>query len=103
MTPSVVAHHAKRCPKDAPIESCYRCWLAVQRCMHKQRFTDRDEARELARKINEQERYRKPLILYRCPICDLIHLTSNLHRRQARRVERQRRKWLIAQRLGEAS
>lgn len=85
-------------------EDCWRCGRARAICRSKVSYDDPEEAWVEARRLNELFEYERMLYPYWCRYCDKRHLTDTAGSKgtRARRVERARRKWLIAKRMEEA-
>jgi hypothetical protein len=78
---------------------CWHCQRHMAICRSKIAFEDPEIAIATARSINQHTAYQRALVAYRCSWCEHSHLTSTVgdHDARAKRVERERRKWLIAQ------
>lgn len=91
--------HEKEHPPGS-IEACWWCGREKAKCKAKLfRYTDRDQAHEEARQMNEADNYAKPRVAYYCVWCEMYHHTTHprTHARDA--LTKQKRKWMFKQEL----
>lgn len=81
----------------ASMEDCWFCQRGRAVCKSKRPYGDRESATEAARDLNIKEAWARPTYPYPCRYCPGYHLATAKDARKKKRVERQRRKWLIAQ------
>ena len=85
--------------RPGPMESCWDCGRQKAKCRSKIfRYTDRDEAFNEARQMNEAENYARPRTAYWCPWCGMYHHTTKLRTRRDA-VQKQQRKWMFQREL----
>lgn len=91
------AYHDRHHKLAPTFESCRTCGRDKTVCRSKIRFVNYDDAQQCADEINRREGYAEPVTRYQCRWCLGWHVAHarSVHRR--RRVERQRRRWLVAQ------
>lgn len=85
---------------DLPVDACPRCQRGLVVCSRKVRMATWDGAQGMADVMNQAEPTR-PVWPYVCCWCNGFHVTSNLRKAHLRRLERRRRKRLVA--LAEAA
>lgn len=96
-TPMAPERYHERNHEGPPFEECRRCQRARAICRSKQRFETREAAQDAAQEVNEREAYASPVVRYRCRWCPFWHLTTARTGYRRKRVEKQRRRWLVAQ------
>ena len=89
-------------------EECWRCQRSQAHCKSKIRFATWEEARDWVDDLNQSRAYVNPVYRYSCRWCRGWHMSSAdgkgpSGKTRAKRVERERRKWLIEKRMREAS
>lgn len=91
-------HHNKN-HRDigVPFEACWLCQRDRAVCQSKIRFASWTEANEWIRDLNESRGYERPVTRYPCRWCEGWHMKTAKDVRARARMERQRRKWLVAQ------
>jgi hypothetical protein len=83
----------------ASLVECWRCGRDRAACRRKIRFATWVQAREWIDEYHVSRGYAEPWQRrYRCVWCDAFHTTSNLDERDRKRIEKARRKWLVAAR-----
>lgn len=65
----------------------------VRNCHRKKVYESTEAARADAVQYSAEGNWERPLAPYRCPHCQLWHLTSRLSPAQAKRVRRWRARW----------
>lgn len=78
-------------------EACWYCQRQIAHCKSKRTYPDVQSAAAVAQEINIAEGWAKPVRPYRCRQCSLYHLATAKLKGDRKKVERQRRKWLVAQ------
>lgn len=97
--------HSKRLDCSPVFEECWRCQRSKSHCKSKIRFITWEEAREWVEELNQSREYVNPVYRYPCRWCSGWHMSSAdgkgpNGKTKARRVERERRRWLIQKRVG---
>jgi hypothetical protein len=94
-------HHNKAHRRSGhPFDTCWDCAREKAVCAAKIRFGSWQEANEWVDNFNAERGFQdggKPVMRYRCRWCEGWHMATARHPRTRARVERWRRKWLIAQ------
>lgn len=83
--------------QGAPFETCRVCARDEAVCKRKIRFATWQEANEWVTEYNESTGYTRPVTRYPCRWCNGWHMKTAKDPRTRARVERARRKWLVAQ------
>ena len=78
-------------------EDCWYCQRAQAHCKSKVVYADIESAVGAAQELNIKRMWAHPVRPYWCRNCELVHLAKAKKKGDRRKVERQRRKWLIAQ------
>lgn len=101
--PSARTRHKKQHPSHLPFDDCWSCQRDLAVCKSKLAFDTREAVDDWMRQVNEFREYKGPnLIRYPCVWCMKYHTKTAKQSRDLARVERARRKWLIAKRLASA-
>lgn len=95
-------YHDKAHPRiPGPWEDCDRCQRGLIKCQRKRVYTSRDEAQVAMTQFNEDREYKDTVKYYRCRHCLQWHLTHKTGKAARKRIEKQRRHWLILKRVEE--
>lgn len=78
-----------------PYEECFSCGKARADCRRKIKFWTWFEADEWVDEYNQLNNYQKPVTRYHCRHCGYWHMTTARGKRQLKRAEQQRRRWLV--------
>lgn len=80
------------------IADCWYCQRAYAHCRSKVRYAEWRAAFDYAQSINVTTDWQRMLVPYRCRCCQEYHLTSSkAGTSRNKRVERRRRRWVVAQ------
>ena len=80
------------------LATCFDCGKARAKCRSKLTFRSWLEGYEWVREYNESHSYVDPLIHYQCRWCLDWHMGHPKGKVRLRKIERERRKWLIEKR-----
>lgn len=95
-------YHDKAHPRTPGAwQECDRCLRGLMKCQRKRVYFSRDEAQAAMTQFNEDREYKDTMKYYRCRHCLQWHLTHKTGKAARKRIEKQRRHWLILKRLEE--
>ena len=78
-----------------PWTSCQRCQWGLVKCERKRVYTSREDAQAAMTQFNEDREYQDTVKYYRCRHCLNWHLTHKTGKTARKRIEKQRRHWMI--------
>lgn len=88
--------HYRTFQMGVSFEDCWYCQRSQAHCKSKVTYDDIQTAVGEAQELNIKRGWTPPVRPYWCRNCELYHLARAKKRGDLRKVERARRKWLIA-------